>query len=222
MLKQIILSGTLIIVSTINISSALAAEKPAGLTEQTAPAENYTVETPRVSMAAVSRLPAELTPIDARRPSRALMKEIIGWLSSNFDLPAIYDYPRIEFASAARLTFIRYKELAAGNARETSIEHPVAAVERSQDIVALYEDSAKTIFLADDWSGATAAGISVLVHEMVHHLQNLGRLAYECPPAREKLAYRAQELWLNRFGLDLENSFGVDRFTILARSACSL
>lgn len=220
MLKQIILSGTLIIVSTINISSALAAEKPAGLTEQTAPAENYTVETPRVSMAAVNRLQAELT-IDARRPSRALMKEIIGWLSSNFDLPAIYDYPRIEFASAARLTFIRYKELAAGTARETSIEHPLAVVEQSQDIVALYEDSAKTIFLADDWSGATAAGISVLVHEMVHHLQNLGRLVYECPPAREKLAYQAQELWLNRFGLDLENSFGVDKLTILVRSACS-
>lgn len=220
MLKQIILSGTLIIVSTINISSALAAEKPAGLTEQTAPAENYTVETPRVSMAAVNRLPAELT-IDARRPSRALMKEIIGWLSSNFDLPAIYDYPRIEFASAARLTFIRYKEHAAGNARETSIEHPLAVAEQSQDIVALYEDSAKTIFLADDWSGATAAGISVLVHEMVHHLQNLGRLVYECPPAREKLAYQAQELWLNRFGLDLENSFGVDKLTILVRSACS-
>jgi hypothetical protein len=172
-------------------------------------------------MAAGNRLPAELT-IDARRPSRALMKEIIGWLSSNFDLPAIYDYPRIEFASAARLTFIRYKELAAENARETSIEHPVAAVEQSQDIVALYEDSAKTIFLADDWSGASAAGVSVLVHEMVHHLQNLGRLVYACPPAREKLAYQAQELWLNRFGLDLENSFGVDRLTILVRSACSL
>jgi hypothetical protein len=220
MLKQIILSGTLIIVSTINISSALAAEKPAGLTEQTAPAENYTVETPRVSMAAVNRLRAELT-IDARRPSRTLLKEIIGWLSSNFDLPAIYDYPRIEFASAARLTFIRYKELAAGNARETSIEHPLAVVEQSRDIVALYEDSAKTIFLADDWSGATAAGISVLVHEMVHHLQNLGRLVYECPPAREKLAYQALELWLNRFGLNLVNTFGVDTLTILVRSACS-
>jgi hypothetical protein len=222
MLKQIILSGTLIVASTINISGALATEKPAGLTEQTAPAENDTVEMPRVSMAAVNRLPAQLNPIDARRPSQALMKEIIGWLSGNFDLPAIYDYPRIEFASAARRTFIRYKELAAGNARETSIERPVAVVEQSRDIVALYEDSAKTIILADDWSGASAAGVSVLVHEMVHHLQNLGRLVYACPPAREKLAYQAQELWLNRFGLDLENSFGVDRLTILVRSACSL
>lgn len=219
MLKQIILSGTLIVASTINISSALAAEMPAGPTKQTAPAENDTVETPRVSMAAVNRLPADLT-IDARRPSQALMKEIVDWLSSNFDLPAIYDYPRIEFASAARLTFIRYKELTAGNARETSIEQPLAVVEQSQDIVALYEDSTKTIFLADAWSGATAADVSVLVHEMVHHLQNLGRLVYACPPAREKLAYQAQELWLNRVGLDLENSFGVDRFTILVRSAC--
>jgi hypothetical protein len=220
MIKQIILSGTLIISGTINISSAPATEKPAGSAERIAPTENDTVETSRVSMAIVNRLPAEHTSIDARRPSQALMKEIIGWLSSNFDLPAIYDYPRIEFASAARLTFIRYNERAAGNARENSIELPVAVVEQSRDIVALYEDSAKTIILADDWSGATPADISVLVHEMVHHLQNLGRLVYECPPAREKLAYGAQELWLNRFGLDLENTFGVDRFTILVRSAC--
>jgi hypothetical protein len=69
MIKQIILSGTLIISGTINISSAPATEKPAGSAERIAPTENDTVETSRVSMAIVNRLPAEHTSIDARRPS---------------------------------------------------------------------------------------------------------------------------------------------------------
>jgi hypothetical protein len=58
------------------------------------------------------------------------------------------------------------------------------------------------------------------VHEMVHHLQNVGGLKYPCPDAREKPAYLAQDRWLRRFGLDLETAFGIDLFTVLVRSAC--
>jgi hypothetical protein len=55
---------------------------------------------------------------------------------------------------------------------------------------------------------------------MVHHMQSQGKLKYECPQAREKLAYAAQALWLDRFGLSLESDFGVDPFTLLIRTAC--
>jgi hypothetical protein len=58
------------------------------------------------------------------------------------------------------------------------------------------------------------------VHEMVHHLQNVGQLKYDCPAAREKPAYLAQNRWLRQFGLDLENEFQIDMFTIVAMSAC--
>jgi hypothetical protein len=172
-------------------------------------------------MAAVNRLPAQLNPIDARRPSPALMNEIISWLSSNFDLPAIYDYPHIEFASAARLALISYKGLLGRSVRDISLEYPEAVATQPQDIVALYHDASKTIFLTDNWTGTTPVDISVLVHEMVHHLQNLGNLVHECPPAREKLAYRAQEAWLKKFGQDLKGAFEVDMLTILVRSVCT-
>ena len=41
----------------------------------------------------------------------------------------------------------------------------------SREVVAEYDNSTKTIFLSDTWKGETAAELSVLVHEMVHHLQ---------------------------------------------------
>jgi hypothetical protein len=43
----------------------------------------------------------------------------------------------------------------------------------------------KAFFLADDWVGQSAAEQSILVHEMVHHVQNLAKIKCECPMARE-------------------------------------
>jgi hypothetical protein len=60
----------------------------------------------------------------------------------------------------------------------------------------------------------------VLVHEMVHHMQSLGGIHYECLREREKLAYAAQDKFLQLFGRSLENEFEVNPFTILVRSTC--
>ena len=49
---------------------------------------------------------------------------------------------------------------------------------------------------------------------MVHHLQNVGELKFECPQEREQLAYKAQERWLGLFGRDLLRDFKLDLFTI--------
>ena len=84
----------------------------------------------------------------------------------------------------------------------------------------MYDDSSRTIYLPQRWTGATVAEQSVVVHEMVHHLQNVAGLKYECGGAREKLAYLAQAEWLKRHGLDLEKEFEVDMFTVVAMSGC--
>jgi hypothetical protein len=86
--------------------------------------------------------------------------------------------------------------------------------------VALYNDDTKTIYLPDGWAGRTPAELSILVHEMVHHLQNIAKLTHECPQAREKLAYEAQDKWLALFGTSLEREFGVDGFTLFAKTGC--
>jgi hypothetical protein len=89
-----------------------------------------------------------------------------------------------------------------------------------REVVALYNNNTRTILLPDDWVGTSPADQSVLVHEMVHHLQNLGKLKFDCLQAREKTAYLAQAKWLERFGLSLEKEFDVDMFTVLISSAC--
>ena len=86
--------------------------------------------------------------------------------------------------------------------------------------MAVYSDAARTIYLPEGWSGRTAAELSVLVHEMVHHLQNLAGLKYNCSQEREALAYRAQERWLGLFGRSLAQDFAIDSFSLLVKTRC--
>ncbi|WP_347404092.1 DUF6647 family protein [Mesorhizobium sp. WSM4976] len=60
----------------------------------------------------------------------------------------------------------------------------------------------------------------MLVHEMVHYLQNAGGLKFACPAEREQMAYNAQERWLQLFGRSLEAGFVLDPFTVLVRTNC--
>jgi Zn-dependent membrane protease YugP len=61
------------------------------------------------------------------------------------------------------------------------------------ELAAVYDDANRTIYLSEGWIGVTFADLSILVHEMVHHLQNVGQLKYSCPHAREAVAFAAQE-----------------------------
>ena len=168
------------------------------------------VEVPRAPTAQ-----AQPAPLD-----HALLTEIVTWLASNFGLPAIYDHPRVELAPPMKISAMRYKGILSDRWREDSIRDPAVQAAHQREVVAIYNDTIKTIVLPESWTGANPAELSVLVHEMVHHLQNLGKLKYECPGAREKPAYLAQERWLNLHGLDLEREFEIDKFTLLANSAC--
>lgn len=152
---------------------------------------------------------------DATQPTEDLLDDIVAWLSSNFDLPAIKERPAIEFATRMELARLRARDLASSQGFIGS-DRQLA----QREVVALYDNNTRTILLPDDWSGTSPADQSVVVHEMVHHLQNLGKLKFECPQAREKTAYLAQAKWLERFGLSLENEFDVDMFTVLISSAC--
>jgi hypothetical protein len=94
------------------------------------------------------------------------------------------------------------------------------AISSESDTVAVYSDSAQTIYLLQGWTGSTAAELSILGHEMVHHIQHLAGLKYECPQAREQLAYLAQDRWLNLFGHSLAQDFDLDAFSLLVKTKC--
>ncbi|MBR0830718.1 hypothetical protein JQ596_34945 [Bradyrhizobium manausense] len=154
---------------------------------------------------------------DARRRAADLLDEIVAWLSQNFDLPAIKEHPAIELASNMRLAMMRATD---GVPSQNPAGNNLLNGLSQRQVVALYDNKSKTILLSEDWTGTSPADQSVLVHEMVHHLQNVAGLKFECPRAREKMAYLAQAKWLERFDLSLEHEFDVDMFTVVISSAC--
>jgi hypothetical protein len=148
----------------------------------------------------------------------AVLSTIAAWLTENFDLPAANDVPRVEFVSPARITAMRYGPL--GSGLQTAPTNDRAVLGAGRAVVAVYDDATRTIYLPQGWSEASPADRSILVHEMVHHLQRRAQLKYYCPQEREKLAYAAQQRWLTQFDRSLESEFEIDPFTLLAQTSC--
>ena len=113
---------------------------------------------------------------------QTLLTAIVMWLSFNLGLPATYDHPQIERLSSVRMAALRLEAASSGSSANSG-----------ENIVALYDNRTRTIYLRNDWTGATPAELSVLVHEMVHHLQNVAGSKYDYAEACEKLAYEAQK-----------------------------
>jgi hypothetical protein len=134
-----------------------------------------------------------------------LLSVIVTWLSINFGLAANHDHPRVERVPATMISDLRY-----GSVSQQS----------RAEVVAVYDDRTRVIYLPDGWSGTTPAEISILVHEMVHHLQNVSGMTHACPAAREQLAYEAQERWLALFGLSLSGEFELDPMTLKVATGC--
>jgi hypothetical protein len=162
-------------------------------------------------------------------PSQALMNAIKRWISINFDLRATYPNPDIQLVSPEKIIVLRYKGLLSDKPRDIVIadqkvssvplEDMVAANDR-QDALAVYDDEMKTIYLPTKWTGSTPAQLSILVHEMVHHLQGMVKTEYECPQAREQLAYAAQEMWLGLFSRSLQSEFEIDPLALVVSTRC--
>ena len=134
-----------------------------------------------------------------------LVAVLVLWLSVTFGLPETNEFPEVRFTHPAELTVIRYG-------------HPLARVRA--DVVALYHDRSETILLSEGWDSSSPADVSVLVHELVHHLQNKAGRKYRCPEARERLAYAAQVRWLALLGRNLKDEFGIDAMTLKLRTTC--
>ena len=218
MFKQITVYAALVSIATIGSCLARPAEMPNDLPMPPV------IELPAEAGADVAIRYQVADPaafqLDGNLPTQAKLTEIVTWLAGNFDLPAIYDHPGVELAPAMKIAAMRYKGVLSDRWREDSIHDPAVQAAHRREVVAVYNDTTKTIVLPESWTGATPAELSILVHEMVHHLQNLGKLRYECAGAREKPAYLAQDHWLKLHGLDFEKEFEVDKFTIVVSSAC--
>lgn len=218
MFCRLSICASLVALSTASSPTVHSAETPTGIAIQ------LVVDAPRPVANALQAdhkgVPTIQQPSSGIGLTNALLTDVVAWLSARFNLPAIYDHPTVELVPQAKLAAIRYRGFLSNGARDVSDFSTTPQSDRQREVVAVYDDKSRTIFLSDSWSGTSPVGVSVLVHEMVHHLQNMAKLKFECPAAREKLAYLAQEQWLAQYGLNLETEFEIDKLTLVVTSAC--
>ena len=146
---------------------------------------------------------------------QVLLTVLTTWLSIHLGIPPVEDHPKVKFAAAAEMAELHFAQ--AGAAADSGGRE---AAGFRHDLEAIYDDRSRTIYLPEGWTGETPAEVSVLVHELAHHLQNTAELKYDCAEAREKPAYQAQERWLELFDTSLADEFAIDPMTLLVRTNC--
>jgi hypothetical protein len=151
---------------------------------------------------------------------QAFLIAIVTWLSVNCDLPANYELPTIHYASPSEITYFRYGAFSPTDKEKVAASQQALPAELRNSTVAVYDHKNRAIILPTGWTAITPAEQSMVVHEMVHHLQYVAQFKFACPQEAESAAYKAQNKWLQLFGKSLESEFSLDGFTILANSNC--
>lgn len=147
---------------------------------------------------------------------------IMSWLTINFGLPAAGEPPRVAFASQKEMAQVRHDRLArSGPGRALIAAGQTQPPDSYGNVHAVYDAPNRTIYLPEGWSADSPADVSLLVHEMAHHLQHSGQTIFACPAERERQAYEAQARWLELYGTSLSDEFGIDAATVLALSVCT-
>jgi hypothetical protein len=161
----------------------------------------------------------EFSPV-GNASTEELLTALVAWLSANFALPAAYDHPRIVPMSSVAMTNLLYQRFLGDGPSQVSVPENQGQSDERRQVISFYNIPSKTIYLLPGWTGRTPAELSMLVHEMVHHLQNVAHTNYNCPQEREAVAYEAQQKWLSLFGRDLLSDFQIDPSTILMNTKC--
>ncbi|WP_143006260.1 DUF6647 family protein [Limimonas halophila] len=135
------------------------------------------------------------------------MVALMTWIASVSGLPEPENPPAVRRLSAEEIV---------ARARPPQARQPHAG----RSYVALYRAGTRTILLRDDWSRDSLRDRSILVHELVHHMQAAAGRDYPCPGAREREAYGIQGRWLKRQGGSLSETLGINTLHLLLLTRC--
>ncbi|HEV7259655.1 MAG TPA: DUF6647 family protein [Bosea sp. (in: a-proteobacteria)] len=147
-----------------------------------------------------------------RDPGGRLLKALAIWVGAKLGHPVPTSLPKVVFRPEHLVAALRFKQ-------HVSEFMPQGG---RTSIISVYDSREKIIYLRESWSGATAADLSVLVHELVHHFQEERQTKFECDAERGAKAFELQEKWLRLFGESLEEAFQIDPFTLLVRTSCGM
>lgn len=144
----------------------------------------------------------------------ALMIALMTWASTFTGMDVPEKLPRVIYADSCEIHRMYLDD--------GSVPCPTEDQERA---VALYMHHGQTIILPDTWHPGDLYYVSVLLHELVHHMQSHdGSLekAHQrgCKDEIERQAYDAQIAWLEAAGADAVELMQMDRFTIMVMTMC--
>lgn len=114
----------------------------------------------------------------------ALIAFLTAFIVANSDLPPAPIEPIVQYQD-----------------RETlwHMNHPGATFRpERQQYDALYRND--FLYLHDQWKAGDLHDVSILAHELVHHLQHHSDKVYACEKEKEAHAYHLQIEFLERFG----------------------
>ena len=112
------------------------------------------------------------------------MKEILTalmiWLGANTPFNTNHDIPNILFMSQDQMEQMFYK----------------GTVKMPNTLHGLYDKESDTIILPDTWDRRKAWDMGVLLHEMVHYLQDINNHEFSCTAEMERDAWPIQQQYL--------------------------
>ena len=112
------------------------------------------------------------------------MKEILTalmiWLGANTPFDTNHDIPNVLFLSQTQMEQMYYKG-------ESKIPNTLRG---------LYDTESDTIILPDTWDRRKAWDMGVLLHEMVHYLQDQNNYQFSCTSEMERDAWPIQQRYL--------------------------
>lgn len=112
------------------------------------------------------------------------MKEILTamiiWLGANSNLDTNHDVPLVIFLPQDQLNHMYYKD----SAHDGNKLH------------GLYDRDKDTIFLPDTWDRRRPWDLGVLLHEMMHYLQDQNEIKFSCVQEMERDVWPTQRKYL--------------------------
>jgi hypothetical protein len=139
---------------------------------------------------------------------------VIAWASNVANLPATKELPAVRTIAVG--TTVILQSMLPDESEEIATSYKWT----QNDFTALYDDGSRTIYLPDQWTGTTAAEMSMLAHATVQHLQNVAGVTYACPQLRNAVAYDVQARWLGLFDRTMADEFGIDPDILTVSNQC--
>jgi hypothetical protein len=164
----------------------------------------------------------EDVPEDADGDAEALARMLLAWIAAKTSL-AVPEPPRIELVPEYHMRHLF--DAAADPDQQPRADLPTSqgagGAHQTSRLLAFYRRDTATVYLPKTWRPGGLRDQSILLHELVHHVQRFSKVVPACPGALERQAYELQATWLREQGVaGPYELIGTDEFTVLVLSAC--